>query len=419
MFSAYAPKPISRFWSRVGRANGKQEERRVHDRRWFAALLVLCLALALGLTACGGGGSSSSSSTAASEESTGSEEEVAATEEGEAGAEEGGLAAAEEAVTEAENGASEISSAALGPFTPKPSANLFYISCDQAIEGCVTGGNGVRAAAKALGYHLEHCYEQLSDPESGEKCWAQAISAKPDVVLAQGTSMATAGKGFANAEAAGIPIISMFASEPPGPGRYELAGKSSCVKMGEILGNFVVADSGGEAHALAAYVTSFPCVPARLEGFEKAIEQCSGCSTKPMQFSAAAIQTQFPQQLQAELQGDPELNYLAGLYSEPALVGAQQVQQLGLKVKTVGFDASAPNMEALRHNEQYVGDISYGQEESGWVAVDAAARLLAGQEVPEEFEPTIVLITKKNVGEFEERFNGPPNFEKEFEELWE
>jgi ABC-type sugar transport system substrate-binding protein len=387
-------------------------------------LIVAAIAMiALGLAACGGGSNTSSSSEstesteAPAEEATGegAEEEVAETSESGGG---DAITEAQEMTKELEQIPTEIASAEFGSFEPKPEGTLFYVSCDQAIEGCVVAGDGVRAAAAALGYHLEHCYEHLSNPQSGEECMAQAVTAKPDVILAQGVSMNRAGKAFAEAEAAEIPVISMFAAEEPGAFRYEMSGAGSCEYQGEILGSFVVGHSEGNAHVLAAYAPEFPCVPKRLAGFETAVSKCSSCSTKGLQFAAASVQTQFPQQLQAELQSDHEINYLAGLYSEPALLGAQTIRQLGLEVDTVGFDSSKPNYEAIKNSNTYLAQIEYGGVESGWMAADAAARLIAGQEVPKEFEPTSLLTTKNNIAKVGNEFQGAESFEQQYKELW-
>jgi ribose transport system substrate-binding protein len=381
---------------------------------WRRTLLLIGAAalIVMGLVACGGGNSSSSSSTTGSGSVT-AEENTESSGGGDAAVE-----AAQKAVEEAEAFPTTINAAELGSFSPKPSGNLFYISCDQSIEGCAVVGKGVQAAATAIGYHLEHCYEHLSNPQSGEECMAQAVAAKPDVILAQGVSLESAGKGFATAEAAGIPIISMFSADPPAPGRYELGSEHGCVSQGETLGNYVVAASNGEANALAAYVTAFTCVPKRLEGFEASLHKCSGCAVKKLEFSAAAIQSQFPQQLQAELQSDHEINYLAGMYSEPALVGAQQVRQLGLEIPTVAFDSSQPNFESLKAGEGIAAMIHYADSESGWVAVDGAARIIAGQELPEILEPTELLITENNISEVPQDYEGAKGYEEQFEQLW-
>jgi ABC-type sugar transport system substrate-binding protein len=65
-----------------------------------------------------------------------------------------------------------------------------------------------------------------------------------------------------------------------------------------------------------------------------------------------------------------------------------------------------------------VGDLGTANEEAGWIAVDAAARVIAGEELPETLPISSVLLTKKNIGEYPDHFEGVAGYQKQFEEEW-
>jgi ABC-type sugar transport system substrate-binding protein len=387
------------------------------------ALLMLAVVLALALSACGGGSSSSSSSSSTSTTETEPSEE-AGTEEGggeEAGEESGGsvVAEAESAVAEAEEEPTEIASAGLGAFKPEGSGTIYFVSCDPAIEGCSQIKKGVEAATKAIGYKFEGCDQRSSDPESGPQCFTNAVNAKPDVIIENGLSAEGAGSGYADAEKAGIPLISMFSGNKPGAATVSVAEGDFCQETGEAQAAWSIASTGGKTNAIIPFTNEFVCTTQAKEGLEAGLEKCSECQAKAFEINVATATTSLPQQIQAELLGNPDVNAVLGTFNLPPTIAAEVVEQLGrTDVQIGGMFGGAPNLEMIKAGGPQESESTNGSGEPGWVAVDAAARLMVGEKLPDNLPVTWMTLTTKNVGNFPKGYLGASGYEKQFEELW-
>jgi ribose transport system substrate-binding protein len=368
---------------------------------WIAVLVTAGIVIA-------GCGSSSSSSSSSS---------------GETEAESGGSAIvseAEAATKEAEAVPTEIPSASLGPVTPKAGGTVYHVACDLSLPGCANQAKGVKSAAAAIGFKYEQC-DGGSSPDTIAECFTNAVNAKPDVIIPNGLGVDTAGEGYAAAAKAGIPIVGMFTGNPPGTEGVvtEVAGET-CLQQGKANADWVIADSGGTANAVFIGTQTYKCNQQRLSSFEKEIEKCSGCTSSNLIFSIASLGSTLPQQIQAELQSNPDVTYMVGTFDAVALAAADAIRQAGKteEIKVAGFDGDAPNLELIRNGEIQQVDITSGTTEPGWAAVDAAARVINGEEVPPVTNVSTVLASAANVEELGEAYLGATGFEKQFEELW-
>lgn len=379
----------------------------------LAAIAVGIAALTLGITACGGGGSSSSSTT--SEGSSSGETAEAATTSG------GGdiVAESEKRVAEAEKVPTKISSAKLGAFEPEPEKTIFFASCELTIEGCSNMVAGAKEAVKVLGYKLETCAASGTDPESGPHCLDQALAAKPDAILYLGLEQA-AEPWYPKAKAAGIPVVGMFSGNAKGSADVQVAGGTLSGEQAEDMAAFLIASTGGKAHALVTWAAGYDAVIERKDVIDKVLAGCEECSTQDLEFDPTKIQEGFSQQVTSALQSEPELNAVVGTFDVPATFAIPAVRELGRPgVFVTGFDGTAPNLASLREEgEIYKADDANGSREPGWTAVDVAARLIAGEKVPFNVPVDTMLMTTKNIGELPEGFRGAEGFEGQYEELW-
>lgn len=329
-----------------------------------------------------------------------------------------GLAEAQEA-TEA---AATVPDAILQtePFKPKPDQFVYHVACDQSLQGCANLAKALKEASADIGYRFELC-DGGSTPDKIAQCWSNAVNAKPDVIITNGIGVDVAGDGYALAAKEGIPVVGMFTGNDPGVEGVitEVAG-DACPKQGATAANWVIADSGGEANVLFVGTQTFKCNQQRQEGFLGAMEACGNCQTSTLDFAIDQIQSTLPQQLQAELQSNPDIDYIVGTFDAVALAAADAVRQAGKEdeIRVAGFDADAPNLELVRAGDIQLADVTSGTTEPGYVAIDAAARYLAGEEVPEISEVTSMLITPDNIGDIGDSYFGPTGFAEQFAQLW-
>lgn len=375
--------------------------------RWTATAGAVVL-LALAVAACGGDDSSSGTTAAATEaetsESSGSGGDL--------------VAEAQKTVEEAEVIPAEISSAPYGSFKPKADQTIFFASCELAIEGCSNMVEGAKEAVKPLGYKLEVCAANGSDPESGQKCLDQAVAVKPDAILYLGLEQ-LADAWYPKAKAAGIPVVGMFAGPKKGAADVQVAGGELAAVQARNMSAYLIASTEGKAHALIPWAAGYDSVIQKKDVIEEELAKCAECSTTDLEFDPVKVQEGFAQQVTSALQTDSELNIVAGTFSVPAAFAVPAVRELGRPdVQVTAFDGTAPNLELLREGDILKADDGNGSREPGWTAIDIAARLIVGEKVPFDVPVQTLLMTTKNIGELPEGFRGADNFEQQYEELW-
>jgi ribose transport system substrate-binding protein len=306
-------------------------------------------------------------------------------------------------------------------FSPPANASVYHVACDQSLEGCADKAKSLRQGVQALGWEFDLC-DGGSAPDQIAQCFQNAVNAKPDVIVTNGIAAEQAGDSYAGVAEAGIPHVGMFTGNEPGQveGVVTEVGGDACGTGAEELANWVIADSGGEANVLFVATDTFSCNKQRLAAFQSVMENCDGCAVDTLKFAIDSIQSTLPQQLQAELQSNPDIDYVVGTFDAVALVAADQVRQAGKAdaIKVAGFDGNSPNLELMQNGDIQAADVATGGLEPGWVAADAAARILAGQEPRAVTPVTNVLITQENVGEVGDSYDGPEGFQEQFKELW-
>lgn len=307
------------------------------------------------------------------------------------------------------------------PVSPPKDAFIYHVGCDQSLEGCADKAKSVREAVEAIGWRFEMCDGGATSDRIAQ-CFTNAVNAKPDLIITNGIGAEEAGDSYAEVEKAGIPHVGMFTGNDPGtaPGVATEVGGDSCGTGAEELANWVIADSGGDANVMFVATDTFPCNQQRLAGFESVMEACEGCEVSTLKFAIDSIQSTLPQQMQAELQSQPDLDYIVGTFDAVALVAADAIRQAGKaeEIKVGGFDGNSPNLELIRNGDIQEADVATGGLEPGWVAVDAAARVLTGEELDPVTRVTNVLINPDNVDQVGDSYNGPEGFEDQFRALW-
>ncbi|MBS1676709.1 MAG: sugar ABC transporter substrate-binding protein [Actinobacteria bacterium] len=325
---------------------------------------------------------------------------------------------AQSATKEAETIPTEI--LATTPVTPKAGSTVFHVACDLSLEGCANQAKGLKSAVEAIGFKYEQC-NGGSSPETISSCFKNAVNAHPDVIIPNGIGIEGAGEGFAAAKKAGIPIVGMFTGDPPGAEGVatEVAGET-CPEEGEAAANWVIANSEGKGNVVFVGTQTYTCNKQRQEGFMTRMKACSECNASTLTFSIATMQSSLPQQLQAELQSNTEIEYMVGTFDAVSLAAAEAIRQAGKteQIQVGGFDANGPNLEMIRNEEIQKFDVTSGTTEPGWVAADAAARVINGEELEPSTPVTTVMVTGENIEQIGEAYAGAEGFEEQFKKLW-
>ncbi len=332
------------------------------------------------------------------------------------------LAALKAKVAIYEQEPTKILATSLGAFTPKPGGSIYLVSCDLSIVGCHALANGVQTGTEGIGYKFQICNAGTTSDQAN-KCFTNAINAKPDVIIVDGNGVSVAGAGYAAAKKAGIPIVGLFTSNPKGSTNAEVAD-TVCTTEGQVMADAVIAEGDGHPDTLYAGETSQQCDSNRTAAFRKEYPKaCPSCAITYLGFDYPTAQQSLPPQLQSALTKDPKISSIVGVLDQTASIAVTQVQQAGKQknITVAGMDGNPPNVQLIRQGQVQTLDMAVGQGEDGWTAVDAAARIYSGQPVPFNDPVNTFLITAKNVSQVDSTSNtwlGPETYQAQFKALW-
>ncbi|WP_259313377.1 sugar ABC transporter substrate-binding protein [Capillimicrobium parvum] len=313
--------------------------------------------------------------------------------------------------------------AGLKPFKAKEGASIYNIACALSIEACQATANGMKEASQALGYKYEQC-DSGSSPEAPGQCFTNAINAKPDVIIAQAVGLNQAADGYAAARKAGIPIVA-FGTGDKADGtvaNIQIADQL-CHDQGKILADAIAEDSDGKANVLFLGDTAIACDVSRTKGFEDQLKQaCPDCDYNKLIFDLNTMQQSLPPQLQAELNKNPNINWIVGANDAPAAVAVTQVMQAGKQdqISVAGMDGQPSNVTFMLKKQVQKFDLTNPFADAPWSAVDAAARIYSGEEVPKSLQSPNYLLTWDNVKSLgpSKTYNGPDDYQEQYKAMW-
>ena len=360
----------------------------------FWAAVVLAAVLALAVAGCGGGGDSTGSSEPA--ESSGSES--ASNEGGEAG--EGGsapsggfdLATWEKKTEEYEEGPTEY----FGPTEPvhvPPNKKLAWIPCSAVIRGCVRPVEAAGEVAEELGWTVKS-YDGKGTPNGNNAAIEQAVAGGAEVILTGGVDPHFIASGLKAAKEKDVLVASMSQGAKPEPNGYPFDIGANYHELGEMIGSYVISDSGGKAVYQPFDDKSFESTVQFVEASEHTVEdECPECEVLPTQFFVGTqIETTLGPRVVSLLRSNPDINYLQGSYDPAAAGMVPAIANAGLKeqVKLVGGLGNEQNLQYVKEGNIQTADAGFDNLYMGYMAIYQVSRLLNGEklwETPGVSEP--------------------------------
>jgi ABC-type sugar transport system substrate-binding protein len=388
----------------------------------IAAFAMLCVAVGLGVSACGGSSSSSTDSSAPTDSqasgATGNEQEKDSEQE-EAGQ------AVPAPPTEPTPG--------IGVSTPLkevPQAGLTVGWLECALPGCKAFRAGIQSAAAKLGWNVETLVYKSGEPGPAVQ---QAVNKKVDFIAITSESVANFEQELQAAHAAGIPVITGDSPDAPEPSKGLVAvlnDGSAFQSEAKQLASWILGDSGGEdVHIGYVTIEAIPILNYGLEPLQPTLEQagCTNCSVETLSVTPEELGAgQLPAKLVSFLQTHPEVNYLDFAFPDLIVGVSETLEGAGISnVKLVGqtMGESEAAVEGLKTGA-VAAMVATPQAYQMWLTVDAFARLSEGMSIDEDQKATILpsfVAAGPSSAKFFEpgsHWPGPPGFEADFERLW-
>jgi ribose transport system substrate-binding protein len=303
-----------------------------------------------------------------------------------------------------------------------PTGKLFvWMQCD--VNQCKDEGDGLKAATEAIGWDYKSYNYQSADPASLVSAMKQALQDKPAAVGLSGLPPAVWQNVIPDYKAAGVPIVTGYIGTIPYDDTIigQVGSSPDVGKNGQMIGNWVVADSDGKANVLLQSVNDFPILKVFSDSFKKTVaDNCPDCKVTEVNNTIAQLGTAVVPSIVAAIQKDPSIKYVAtvngpfvtGLRSALDAAGLNDVQIAGES----GDVANLTNVKAGKESAFTALALHYGS----YSMLDMVLRHLQGL----KFEPDgngglpSQLLTKDVDFEISNSYDKPSDFADQFKKLW-
>lgn len=380
------------------------QDRASWRRRRPAALLLAALLLA-GAAACSDGDDGSSSSGNGGTGGTGSDgggSEV--------------VEQAEEAIADYLEVPESIGITEALSEAPPEDIKLATVACDA--PGCTVFLEAAAEASEVLGWSHQS-FVTTGAPEDIVAQFDLAFDTDPDAIMTSGLDRATLGTALEKAEELGIPVVNSAVPDEVAPPYVAIpVGLPVFERNGELLGNYLVAHSGGDANVLIFNTSLFPILDAAAQKVASTIEDtCPDCTVSFSEFAIEDVGNTLPGRVVSELQQNPDVEYVVFTDGGFATGVPAALQGASLTdVQIAGVIIQQANLENIRNGSELAWT-GYSSIMQAWYGVDAFARHFAGDEqISDDLYAATQIVTVDTAPDGDEWL--VPNYQDQFAELW-
>jgi ribose transport system substrate-binding protein len=324
-------------------------------------------------------------------------------------------------------------------YTPLPSAPptkdangkpylVVFLQCEQ--NQCANQGNGIEAAAKAIGWQFKRLNFQQANP-------ATLVSALKSALQFNNAGNHLVGAFFSGpqqqlyqsvlndyAKAGAFVSVSYADKAPSGPGTVPAFGYDDDQKyLGTLLADAQITHANGvPSKSILVTVSQYPVFAATVQGYKD--ELAKVCPSCQVELADATLQqlasNQLNQVVVSAAQRNKDAKYIVS-------VNGSFIAQLPQALKSAGLDGkfqiisgqgiSLDQQNVLNGSQLYTSSSphTYG----GWQDVDIAVRTVMKLPIPDadHTDPTY-LLTKDNIGTPRDSFDVPTDYSAQFKKLW-
>lgn len=299
------------------------------------------------------------------------------------------------------------------PSPPDPSTYAIQVNC--TIPACGVGA--MEAAMDVLGWKFEEMpYDISKGPSALQQALAQAVAAKPDVILyganfPEATFQDLVDQGTEQ----GIKFIDIGGELTPGYAAC-IQCRKSLEALGALAADIALADAGGKVDVAVPFDASIAPLQFEFDGVKAELEEHGeGSTVLEVEQSVYSTPADNAARLISFLQRNPNVKYVIGSeqFLNPAAINSAG---LASRVKLIGmFPLSASNVETVKNGQV----LAYSVGELAalyWRAADAAARAVQGIEV-DPIEP-IQNLRVMNETNADVSLLDPANYEEIYTKAW-
>jgi len=310
----------------------------------------------------------------------------------------------------------------LAPLTTKPPSGKTVLYLDNGTLPSIAVGDGVEAAAKALGWKFEHLSAGATPPDIS-KAWSEAVQLAPSVVMGCGNPNVLFSAQLAQLKAKGIPYVGCAVDETPkGDEIATVLNAAQYVAWGKWQARWIVAHSNGHADTAEIHLLAVPILNVLISSFGAEYKRlCPSCKLRVIDVTGAQIGTAVPSIVVSAVQRDPTLNWLSLDVGDLSLGVPQALAAAGLshRVTWVSNAGSQRNFADIISGVESA-ELPFASHEIGDLMVDAYIRHIEGLPIPESDYGSFPgqFFDKQNTPRPPVAYTGPPGVLAQFLKLW-
>jgi ribose transport system substrate-binding protein len=314
---------------------------------------------------------------------------------------------------------------------PEQGKEVVYISVLLGIPFSQEIVGGFEDAIEASG-NESRVVDANGSVKEGERLFQQAIDQGADAIVIQSIDTEALRAPVEDAKRAGIPVIALFENNPrlPTPEEEQLGvfGHVSFdyTEAGRLQSDWVIADSGGDAHAVIIQSPDSGVAKPQVQGNKSEFEKLcpDSCEYEVEDVLQADWATRIPTLTSTALK-DPTVNYLMPIYDGMATYVTPEVAKAGAqdRVKVTSINADRPQMKQLADGEIIGALVGQPLDWLGWAVADQTLRAMNGAKPVANEEIPLRVFTEDNVQALDleadqSKWFGDADYQGEYMKLW-
>ena len=180
------------------------------------------------------------------------------------------------------------------PLKSKPETGKLFVWFQCDVNQCKDEGDALKEATEAIGWDYKSYNYQSADPASLVSAMKQALRTSRPPSAVRSAAHAVWQTVIPDYKSAGIPIVTGYIGTIPYDDTIigQVGSSPDVTTNGEMIANWVVADSDGKANVLLQSVNDFPILKVFSDSFKsKTAELCPDCNVTEIDNTIAQLGT--------------------------------------------------------------------------------------------------------------------------------
>ncbi|MFF7687636.1 substrate-binding domain-containing protein [Streptomyces syringium] len=333
------------------------------------------------------------------------------------------LAKAEAAVRQAEKTDAAWNGPTRGP-RAVPGKNIVYVAQTMTNPGVAGAANGVREAARAIGWNVR-VIDGQGTPAGIQAAFSQAIALRPSGIVIGGFDPRLTSQQVARATAEHIPLVGWHAVDSPGPSKDPALFSNVTTRVEDVArisADWITTHSHGDAGVVVFTDASIPFARNKSELIKKGLAACSGVNLLAEEnIPLSDTSSRTPREVSSLLSrfGEKWTHSVAinDVYFADAAPALRAARKKGAAAPfNIGAGDGDPSAFQRVNSEQFqAATVPEALSEQGWQIVDEFNRAFSGEPASGYVAPVHIATAANSGGT---TAWDPPGYRAAYQKIW-